>query len=184
MPAPIVYALGTLGGAAVSLGLEYVTSGGKATRRDYFVAGAVGAVPGGYGFIQVPRTLQKGYQMARVGRWSRQAQRGKKVTYLGSKPDLYTTRKEYYRDALLFFTPEYAMVGAGFATAGYAGWYYDSFMTGSAGQVINQSQLGSGRTITSQPSRKTGPCWQNRSPSKAVYSYRLAGKAMFASRWS
>ena len=63
MPAPIVLGLGALGGAAVSLGLEYLTSGGKATRRDYFVAGAVGAVPGGYGFIQVPEPCR------RVTRW-------------------------------------------------------------------------------------------------------------------
>lgn len=169
MVAPILYAAGAVGSVAASVALEFVFSGGKADRRDYYVAGAIGAIPGGYAFKYVPKTLQKARAIPRLGYYSRRAQRGKTYKYYGhtygtggkmSHADVYWNRKDFYTDAVLAFTPEYAMIASGYATGYASGRLYDMHMSmpqvaSSAGpQVVTQSQLGSGRTNTSQPSRK------------------------------
>jgi len=159
MVAPILYAAGVIGSVAASVAIEYVFSGGKASQRDYVVAGAVGAIPGGYAFKYAPKTFQKINAGVRLGHYSRRAAKGKSYTYYGSKVDIYTSRKDFYTDAVLVFTPEYAMIASGYATGYASGRLYDMHMSmpqvaSSTGpQVVTQSHIGSGRN-TSQPSRK------------------------------
>ncbi len=168
MVAPILYAAGLAGSVAASLAIEYVFSAGKASQRDYFIAGAVGAIPGGYAFKYAPTTIRKLTALPRIGRVSSRARKGKTYSYMGhtygtagraSHADVYWNRKDFYTDAVLVFTPEYAMIASGYATGYASGRLYDMHMSmpqvaSSAGpQVVTSSQTGSGR-YTSQPSRK------------------------------
>ena len=159
MPAPVAIGLGVAAGVAGSLAYEYIFSAGKATRRDYAVAAAVGAFPVGFGLTKVPRTVTKLGDVARLGYYSRKAKRGKDVMYYGTRPDVYQTRRLFYSDATLYFTPEMALVAGGVVVGSTAGHMYDLTVGSSYGpsviteSYITQSQLGSGRN-TSQPSRK------------------------------
>jgi hypothetical protein len=126
MPAPIV---AVPIGIGASLVLEAVLSGGKASKRDYVVAGAVGAVPVGVGIGQIPRLLQKGGHVVRYG---------------ATKPGT----KNFVLDSTAYFTPELAMLAGGVVVGAGAGRVYDMH-TGYQGTVTPGRGV-----ITSQPSRK------------------------------
>ena len=115
-------------GIGASLVLEAVFSGGKASKRDYVVAGAVGAVPVGVGIGHIPRLLQKGGHVVRYG---------------ATKPGI----KNFALDSTAYFTPELTMVAGGVAVGAAAGYMYDV--------NVQQGTVTPGRgVITSQPSRK------------------------------
>lgn len=138
MPIPIVaIGLGMAGGVA----FEYVTSAGRASKKELAVSAAVGALPVGLGF----RAGAKGVSKARhLGKW-RKAH--------GSKSAIAAAGQPAGRFPGLSVRPEVKAVGSGVAANIVVGMAYDRITHSSSGSGTGVSS----RTTTTQSSRRDGP---------------------------
>lgn len=137
MPIPIVaIGLGMAGGVA----FEYVTSAGRASKKELAVSAAVGALPVGLGF----RAGAKGVSKARhLGKW-RKAH--------GSKSAIAAAGQPAGRFPGLSVRPEAKAIGSGVAANVVVGMAYDRITHSSSGSGT-RSNPGS---TTTQRVRRVG----------------------------
>ena len=119
MPLPIVaIGLGMAGGVA----FEFVTSAGRASKRDLAVSAAVGALPVGLGFRAGGKAISKARHL---GKW-RKAH--------GSKSAAAAAGQPAHRFPGLSLRPEVGAIGSGVAANVAVGMAYDSFTHSSSGR--------------------------------------------------
>lgn len=138
MPVPLVaIGLGVAGGIA----FEYVTSAGKASKRDYAVAGAVGALPVGLGFRAASKGASK---LSKLRHFSR-----KHGDEFSDIPFLLTLK-----ESPINLRPEAYAIGSGVAANVVVGIAYDRIIHSSSGD--SEAPRGSTRTSTTQRVRRVG----------------------------
>jgi hypothetical protein len=137
---------------AGGVAFEFVTSAGRASKRDYAVSATIGALPIGLGFRAGAKGASKVRKLHKFGRHHpSDASYGAKVAGAASQ------RPGHFPN--LSLRPEARAIGSGVAANVIVGMAYDAITHSSSGAG---SRAGS-RTTTTQSSRRHGPYSSHRS---------------------